>query len=141
MDTTKFTAQSIVKLEMLNQDQLFELSSWCNNRARELEFERMRAEQIEREAKWKLQWEEEKAQTAALVSKLKKFIEPGTRLKMKGCRDRSGVREFIRWDGNNLVCWQILSGERTDCVTTHMPDKVTKVFKDGKIYPVRSLPA
>jgi hypothetical protein len=50
------------------------------------------------------------------------------------------MREFIRWDDqNNLVCRKIDRGERTNYVTTHFPDKVTKVFMNKKIFPIRSL--
>ena len=77
---------------------------------------------------------------------LKRVLIPGTRLKMRGCKDGQGLREFIRWDGQNLVCWQIIvrrrwryigmgnvgeyviGYENTNTVTTHMPDKVSGVY-------------
>lgn len=142
MDTTKFTTQSVVKLDMLNEDQLEELAGWCKNRAAEVGWERIQRESAERDARWKREREEKEAKEKALVIKLKKVVKPGTRLKMKGCRDSEGIREFINWDHNNsLVCWQLYRGERTNQVTTHMPDKVQKVFVHGTAVAVRSLPA
>jgi hypothetical protein len=74
---------------------------------------------------------------------LKTTLVPGQRLKMSGCKDGKGIREFIKWDeNNNLVCWQIAITDQwmkagfgdmgkyvrrevnTNTVTTHMPDKV-----------------
>lgn len=78
----------------------------------------------------------------ALVAKLKRVITPGMRLKMKGCKDGNGIREFIRWEKDNLVCWQLKNTyefdhstgktekiwKNTNQVTTHMADKVAKLY-------------
>lgn len=81
-----------------------------------------------------------------VLATLKKILKPGDTLKMKGCKDGSGIREFIEFDKNDsLVCWQIAirrqwvktgmgdkgyfdtTKTKTNCVTTHMPDKVMRV--------------
>jgi hypothetical protein len=93
-----------------------------------------------------------------VIAALKNILKPGMRLKMIGCKDGRGIREFIRWDDDNLVCWQLRcyrqwhrksidpeDGEyrdmetKTNQVTTHMPDKVSWVMIDGKQVPVRKL--
>ena len=74
-------------------------------------------------------------------------LSPGTLLKMRGCKDGTGLREFIRWDKDGfLVCWQIklrrVNGARgqaptfdfynTNIVTTHMADKVAGVYSSDR---------
>jgi asparagine synthetase B (glutamine-hydrolysing) len=84
---------------------------------------------------------EKKRINELMHARLKKILTPGMRLKLKGCKDGAGLREFIRWDGEHLVCWKIrrrhiigadrkamVKDENTNIVTTHMPDKVVKVF-------------
>jgi hypothetical protein len=82
-------------------------------------------------------------------------LKEGTVLKMRGCKDGFGLREFIRWDEHgNLVCWQLLSNrnrlnkhhqlfspnyDRSNQVTTHMPDKVSGIVIDGVLTPIKSL--
>ena len=74
-------------------------------------------------------------------------LQPGTLIKMRGCRDGKGLREFIRWDSDDsLVCWQIIrSPHRADIksnqVTTHMPDKVSWIMLNGKEIPIGKLVA
>jgi len=83
--------------------------------------EKRRQEALDREAHMVL-----------VVGALQGNLEPGMILKMKGCKDGSGIREFIRWQDNNLVCWQIKrGGVRTNQVTVHMADKVTQVWLKG----------
>ena len=54
-----------------------------------------------------------------------KNLKQGMVLHVKGAKDGRGMREFIDWDGDLLLCWQLnQDGNRTTCVTTHMPDKV-----------------
>ena len=81
---------------------------------------------------------------------LRKVIKPGMRLKMKGCKDRAGFREFIKFDENdNLVCWQILPRitwptnvvveQKTNQVTIHMPNKVSWVRINNVQVPISKL--
>jgi len=153
MDTTKFTINSIVNLGLLNESQLNELSQWCRNEAENLRWKESLAEQAAREAQWKREREEAEAKENALVEKLQKVVKPGVRLKMKGCKDGLGLREFIRWDGSSLVCWQLkrqvtwardykskkVEEINTNIVTTHMPDKVQEIYVDGTAMKVRSI--
>jgi hypothetical protein len=95
-----------------------------------------------------------------IVFCLKPILKPGMRLKMKGCKDGKGLREFIKWDENdNLVCWQIIvarkriingagvvgqvciAEEKTNIVTTHMPDKIQmiQVASGGQLVPLSKL--
>lgn len=91
---------------------------------------------------------------------LRGVLKPGMKLKMKGCKDGKGIREFIKWDDNdNLVCWQIVlkrqynqTGRReggifsitetkTNQVTTHMADKVQMIqyVAGGQLVPLSKL--
>lgn len=94
----------------------------------------------------------ENARNAAILEKLRLALKPGMRLKMKGCKDRVGFREFIKFDENdNLVCWQILRRRtwndkvavydvaRSNQVTTHMPNKVSWVLIDNVQVPIKNL--
>ena len=97
-----------------------------------------------------------------IISRLKSFLKPGMKLKMKGCKDGKGLREFIKWDDNdNLVCWQITlkrqynqTGRReggvfsitetetkTHQVTTHMANKVQMIqfVAGGQLVPLKKL--
>ena len=104
----------------------------------------------ERERKGKLQ----ELYINHLLRGLKPILKPGMRLKMTGCKDGKGIREFIKFDENdNLVCWQIKVGRRaggfgyvdfeenTYQVTTHMPDKVSWVLVDGKKVAAKGIAA
>jgi hypothetical protein len=148
MSSTNFSGGvSQVKLGTLTEDQLRNLANWCTTRANKLVFDRAHAEQLKRDAEWKREQEVEEAKQEGIVAKLKSILKPGMRLKMKGCKDRKGIREFIRWDVcNNLVCWQIcqrmsyIGGDyryprreewNSNIVTTHMPNKVQEIYVDG----------
>ena len=99
-----------------------------NKRRAEIEAERQ-AEEAKRDAYEK-----------KVITALSQQLKPGTMLKMKGCRDRSGIREFTHWgEDGTLICWQIKKGVRSNQVTTHMPDKVVSVLIDGKAVPIRKL--
>lgn len=92
-----------------------------------------------------------------MCKELKKILVPGMRLRMKGCKDGAGLREFIRWDNDHLVCWKIFvrrqwvktgmgdAGHydtfktKTNFVTTHMPDKVMMVFTPTGDIPASQL--
>lgn len=133
-------------IKALSVDQLKELATVVNN-----ELHAKNPENIARQ-KQEQKWAVERmikntikrTVNERMRDNLKKILVPGTRLKMKGCKDGHGLREFIKWDENgNLVCWQIVrrrrfvgrpsggiltDNEATNVVTTHMPDKVSKVF-------------
>jgi hypothetical protein len=150
-DITSDTVAEAMRL--LTAEQLRDLAKWCDSRATDLEWEKHCKEVTERDAQWKREREEAEAAEKALVAKLSAVIKPGTRLKMKGCKDRLGLREFIRWDGSNLVCWQIrrqliysrdfktqkVEEFNTNQVTTHMPDKVQEIYVDGTALKVKSI--
>ena len=118
------------------------------------------AKNAERERFWKECAERGKAKAkhcGTVRIALAKLLKPGMLLKMKGCKDGRGLREFIKWDNNdNLVCWQIshrvwsevIGGgkvvrrettEKTNQVTTHMADKVSWVLIDNVQVPVNKL--
>jgi len=128
----------------------------------ETELDRKNPETIERDRKmndyWAARKKEQEYRDNALdlaYQSLKRVLIPGTRLKMRGCKDGQGLREFIRWDGQNLVCWQIKyrrSWDRvakrwdeefvnTNIVTTHMPDKVSGVYGriSGQLVPMKNI--
>jgi hypothetical protein len=90
--------------------------------------------------------------TKQVVPALKKVLVAGTRLKMNGCKDGAGIREFIRWHDDTLVCWQISRRtiinrarlaetieRNTNVVTTHMPDKVARVWMGGREWTIKQL--
>lgn len=94
----------------------------------------------------------ENARNDAILEKLRLVLKPGMRLKMKGCKDGVGLREFIEFGKNNhLVCWQLLrrrtwNGKvavydvaRSNQVTTHMPNKVSWVLIDNVQVPIKNL--
>jgi hypothetical protein len=147
MNAYTFNHNSIVNLGKLGVDELRSLASYCEARANDIEWATHCTAAAERDAKWKREREEAEAEEKALVAKLQKVIKPGTRLKMKGCKDGHGLREFIEWEGNNLVCWQIsrsvvggcLNVTRNKIVTTHMPDKVQEIYVDGTALKVKSI--
>ena len=109
--------------------------------------------QREAAKKWQEEYAQRRKEKQARNEKAKevlmRYIQPGTMLKMTGCKDGAGLREFIRWDGDNLVCWQIANRRQwkktgmgseghyvnsytnTNIVTTHMPDKVREFTIDG----------
>jgi hypothetical protein len=132
-------------------DELVSLANWCQSESRQRD-PAVIAEQKRQAAFWverdKLAKEKE-AHNEKVEASLRKLLKPGMRLKMKGCKDGRGLREFIRWDGSNLVCWQILRHrawdsktwreEKTNQVTTHMPDKVQELYIDGTAMKVRSI--
>lgn len=133
--------------------QLRQLADWAGMESRERDPVRI----AERQAAYiaastsKALQDRKDAENRTLVVKLKAFLKPGMKLKMKGCKDGSGIRQFIEWNkSDSLVCWQIKlqrqriangyfrSEERTNQVTTHMPDKVTQIFVDGRPVPIKN---
>jgi hypothetical protein len=143
------------QLRDLAHDELLNLANWCQSEATKKDPVKLAYEKQLQESMTKYQAEQDRknAEEQALVVKLKAFIKPVMRLKMKGCKDGAGLREFIRWDGNNLVCWQIKRIRRgwssagtskveeinTNFVTTHMADKVQRIFVDGTGLQVKSI--
>ena len=82
---------------------------------------RWKADRIKNERKKEL----EKDRAPRVEAWLRKNLKQGMVLHVKGAKDGRGMREFIDWDGDLLLCWQLnQDGNRTTCVTTHMPDKV-----------------
>ncbi len=138
--------------------QFSELASWAHSEGRKRDPEVI-AESARLEAIWKERDAAAKVkekEVNRITKILKALLKPGMRLKMKGCKDGQGIREFIEWDENdNLVCWQLrqtrrlkngmapqlgytVNIEKTNQVTTHMPDKVTRILVDGKAQPIKS---
>lgn len=127
------------------------------------ELDRKNPENIERDrrmnaffAEQKRKNEEKEKNRDLFYQSLKRVLAPGMLIKMKGCKDGQGLREFIRWDGEYLVCWQIKmqrqrqGGGRgnyitqqinTNVVTTHMADKVSGVYgKTSKqLIPIKQI--
>ena len=151
----------MITLRLLNQlressyDELRDLSSWCLVEANKKDPKRLSEEAEENARIDKLKREQEKkdANTAKILVALRAIVRPGTLLKMRGCKDGQGLREFIKWEGENLVCWQILRRRRlsenyrvigyedtkTNQVTVHMPDKVREVIIDGAVVGIKSI--
>lgn len=124
------------------------------------ELDRKNPETIERDRRMNAFWaeqkrkneEKEKARELSYQT-LKRVLAPGMLLKMKGCKDGKGLREFIRWDGENLVCWQIvvrrswvngagaMQRVNTNIVTTHMADKVSAIFGNtsNQLIPMKKI--
>ena len=131
----------------LSEDKLREIANWCINIASDKAWKAELGE-IERLMSIRKASEKKKAdQTASLVSKLKKVLKPGMWIKMKGCKDGLGLREFIQWtDHDDLLCWQLyrsssVKGDifsRTSYTTVHMPDKVTGIYVDGRAMKIKS---
>jgi len=99
------------QLREFAHDELITLANWCQSEAVKRDPARI-AEQ-----KAMAVWREKRDREAEakdlhyqkVLTALIKLLKPGMMLKMKGCKDGVGIREFIRWDDNdNLVCWQIL---------------------------------
>lgn len=81
----------------------------------------------------------------AAEERLRAIVRPGDFLRVRGCRDGQGVREFIGWDNENrLVCWKIefrkdwktrtAQHTRTNFTTTHYADKVVCVINPSNIW-------
>lgn len=133
--------------------QLADLASWAHIEGRNRDPQVIAERKIQEEF-WRKREEEGKVKeehNAKVYRVLQKLLKPGTKLKMRGCKDGSGIREFIKWDENdNLVCWQIVrrrvftkgavsfTEEKTNQVTTHMPDKVSRIFQDNKDIPIKN---
>lgn len=115
------------------------------------ELDRKNPENIERDRKMNEYWKQREQEAKEhkkfvdnLIATLKPQLKPGMLLKMRGCKDGTGLREFIRWDGENLVCWQIkqiphrgpngmeIRLENANIVTTHMADKVAGVYSSKR---------
>jgi len=144
------------QLRDLAHDELLNLAKWCQSEATKkdpvkLAYEKAMAESM---AKYQAEQNRKDAEERALVVRLKAFIKPGMKLKMQGCKDGMGLREFISWDTNdNLVCWQLQRVRRLDAnyrligweetktnqVTTHMANKVQRIFVDGTALQVKSI--
>ena len=144
----------IERLGDLHRDALRVVADWCVRRYRELdpiELERLEAGRkamLEHERKCKIAEDKMKL----IVKKLREVIKPGMILKMKGCKDGFGLRKFIQWDDKgNLICWQLRKQVikkpghfssvtvKTNQITQHMPDKVTKMWIDGKEVSLKSI--
>jgi hypothetical protein len=136
-------------LESLSREELVEVGEWCAIRAKNLD-PVLIAERKKMSEYWdarKRQGEIKEAHDKKVLAALKPLLVPGMRLKMRGCKDGKGYREFIRWDErDNLVCWQLqknfsVRGEitRTNQVTTHYPDKVMYVNINGVDTPIKKL--
>jgi len=123
-----------------------------NNRDPRIIAQRKQMAAIQAEDEKENQLHEEKMER--IVRYLKAVVKPGMRLKMKGCKDGKGLREFIKWGENdNLVCWQIFVSRRwspssnkfshsetnTNAVTTHMADKVQMVQLHDQLIPISKL--
>ena len=145
------------QLREFAHDELITLANWCQSEAVKRDPARI-AEQKALDAFWaerNRKEAEKNVQYQKVLKALIKMLKPGMRLKMKGCKDGKGIREFIRWDDNdNLVCWQIIrrtsytGGNRykpvveqfnTNIVTTHMPDKVQEIYVDGTGLKIKSI--
>lgn len=144
------------QLRDVTHDKLLELANWCQSEATKrdpvkIAFEKALSESF---SKYQAEQDQKEAEEARLVAELKKILKTGVRLKMKGCKDRCGLREFIRWNGDNLVCWQIIRKQRyvggdsknvvteefnTNQVTTHMADKVQEIYIDGTSLKIKSI--
>ena len=137
-------------------DELVALANWCQSEATARDPRRLA--EIAAHEKWlenrRMEEEAYELKLNRLVTGLKTFLKPGMKLKMRGCKDGTGLREFISWDtSNNLVCWQLQRVRRLDAnyrligweetktnqVTTHMPDKVARIFVDGTGLQVKSI--
>lgn len=144
MNLTTITNQ----LRNFAHDELLTLANWCQAEADRKVSEIQQKEAENGQAKRELEQADRDAKTNRLVTALKKVLKPGVTLKMKGCKDGAGIREFIRWDNsNNLVCWQIRrrrlprgwEDTKTNQVTTHMPDKVQEIYVDGTALQIKSI--
>ena len=144
-------------LQEAAHDELQALAEWCRSEA--VKRDPVRLKEQEEAAKRIAAYRQEQAEKAdklnRIVAGLKTFLKPGMKLKMRGCKDGSGIREFIKWDGDYLVCWQISRQRRyiqegmggrwvteetkTNQVTTHMADKVARIFVDGTGLQVKSI--
>jgi hypothetical protein len=129
-------------LDSLTYEDVDTLAAWCD-RARQHGGERSVASDLKRNAERKKSEERSKrrhqleaSRAPKIVAWLKINLKPGMKLQMKGCRDGHGIREFIRWHNGNLVCWQVFEERAQQQVTTHMPDKVVKVWTEPCRVPV-----
>lgn len=115
---------------------------------------RRRADDARQEAAkldWENNWE------PRLKTWVETHLKPGDRLKMKGCKDGEGIREFIRIDTSygayRIRCLQILRTKRRmpgdvgwtiveeeGQNTLHLIDKLTHVEIGGKWVKVKELP-
>jgi hypothetical protein len=138
--------------------QLADLASWCHIESRNRDPKVIEERRIQEEF-----WKQREAEAAVkdkenkkILKVLQQVVTPGTMLKMRGCKDGNGIREFIRWENDYLVCWQILrrrvwrgkpdgtggsfvyQDTKSNQVTTHMPDKVARIFVGGKDLPIKN---
>lgn len=152
-----FHEQSIIKLADLSYADVNQLAAWCREAVaydsprHKTEQDRWRKQAEAAEAKRRAQAAPKAAKEAAKLRWLLDNLKEGNILKMVGCRDGHGYREFIRWTpNNNLVCWQMeaersrgnykvfVPASRGILVTTHMADKVSKIQLNGKFVPITS---
>ncbi len=140
-------------LKNATTEELRELAQWCLTEADNRDPVKI-ALRAEQKAVWDKYYKDQEAKANhrnVMEDALRKLLKPGMRLKMKGCKDGYGVREFIRWDGKNIVCWQIekhalgyvnkrweYDWQRGNTVTTHMADKVQGIFVDEKVVPIKN---
>lgn len=144
------------QLRGATHDKLLVLADWCRSEATKRDPSRLK--ELADLAKWqeqrRLKLIEEENNANRLVASLKAFLKPGMKLKMRGCKDGTGIREFIKWDGNSLVCWQIIRRRsfvagnpraprveefNTNQVTTHMANKVQEIYVNGTGLCVKSI--
>lgn len=141
------------QLRDVTHDKLLELTNWCQSEATKrdpvkIAFEKALAESM---VKYQAEQDQREDEDRALVVKLKRLLKPGMKLKMRGCKDGLGLREFIKWENDHLMCWQIIRGRRgvpghivtfenkTNQVTTHMPNKVQEIYVDGTGIKIKSI--
>jgi hypothetical protein len=137
-------SSQIIHLGDLNYEQVEALLRWCNNALRQ--GGPLEAEQYKKQEKiWaanmrknERQKQLEAERAPRVLRWLKTNLNVGAILHVKGAKDGRGLREFIRFDGDNLVCWKLaerqrndVKPERTTYCTTHMPDKV--IWVDTKM--------
>ena len=143
------------QLNNFSHVELLTLADWCKAESSrrdpvKIALDKQLAESF---AKYQAEQDRKNAEERAWVVKLKAFIKPGMKLKMMGCKDGLGLREFIKWENDQLVCWQIKRVRRgwqsagtsvveeinTNFVTTHMANKVSRIFVDGTGIQVKNI--
>lgn len=132
MNTIYTDDSSVARLGSLDFGHVQALANWCDRSLSDPNSAINVAERKSIDARWKAnriknerQRKLENDRAPRVEAWLRKNLETGMVLHVKGAKDGRGMREFIDWDGDLLLCWQLnQDGNRTTCVTTHMPDKV-----------------
>lgn len=156
MKTPKFNQFSVVDLSTITYDDAYTLILFLQEETRygcgRLWKLKDAADKIKQEAD-RVKKAIKQARMADFMPKLEKWVvdnlKPGVRVKMKGCRDRHGIRDVlsIKTDGWNkrvsIECRQVSidrhGNETLQGITTHYCEKLLAVFMDGKKIPVRQL--